>query len=86
MSIISSGEFSVRYTSARECDPSCRISLASTMPSSVRTFTWIPVCFSNAVTMACVSCGCWPLYTVRLFEPPPLLHAASSDDATTAAA
>ena len=40
----------------------------------------------EAATIACVSCGCWPLYTVRLLEPPLLPHAASSDAATTAVA
>ncbi len=60
----SGGVFSVKNTSAGDCEPSCSICWASTSSSSLRTLTFTPVCFSNALTSASVVCSCWPLYSV----------------------
>ena len=57
----SAGESSVKITSAGECEPSATIWLASAPSSSERTFTWMPVAFSNPSTSASVVCWCWPL-------------------------
>jgi hypothetical protein len=49
--------------------------------SPFRTVTWMPVCFSNALTSACVVCSCCPLYRISPLagaSPPlPAPHAAA---------
>ena len=54
-------EFSVKITSAGDLVPSAAIWLARTSSSSLRTWTVMPVAFSNWVTSASVVCTCWPL-------------------------
>ena len=46
----SGGEFSVKNTSAGECEPSVTIWSASVSSSSLRMLTVMPVAFSNAAT------------------------------------
>ncbi len=84
----SGGVFSVRNRSAGEFGPSVAIWLASASSSSLRIATWIPVCFSNAVTRFCAVCTCCPLYRVSVAEPLGSLlpQAASAPQATSTAA
>src|SRR5476651_694362 len=63
---ISSGEFSVKSTSAGEADPSATSCAAMAGPSPLRTFTDTPVCFSKSFANAATTCSCCALYKVSV--------------------
>src|SRR5476651_2081430 len=63
---ISSGEFSVKSTSAGEADPSATSCAAMAGPSPLRTLTDTPVCFSKSFASAATTCSCCALYKVSV--------------------